>query len=71
MKELLFQLLETHLRTPVIDEGDYLVDLGADNLDMIEILVELEARLGVSLDEKDFSILHSVGEWLEKLERIV
>lgn len=48
--EILY-LIEKQLELPTnsLKEGDNLLDLGADSLDMIELIMELETQLGVEV----------------------
>lgn len=39
-------------------------DLGADSLDMVELVMELEDRLGVSVTEQDAAGLTTLGDAL-------
>lgn len=71
MKDLLIELIKKQLAIHNVDESYCLHDLGADSLDTIEILIEIEARLGVSLNEEHFRPDHTVREWVERLEKKV
>jgi acyl carrier protein len=43
-------------------------DLGADSLDLVELVFDLEQAFGVPLDEADVADLHTVGDVVRRLE---
>lgn len=42
-----------------------LQDLGADSLDMVEIIMKLEEQFGIEINDEDAEKLHNVGEVVE------
>lgn len=72
MIEILKEVVTTQLG-PIssFDPADTLGSLGADTLDEIEILMEVEVRLGVSLDESEFSSTQTLQEWADKIQEKV
>ena len=69
MKETLFSLLQRQFGIQNINETDKLKNLGADSLDLVELLLEIEARLDVDLDARRFSEDKTIGEFLEEIQR--
>lgn len=45
-------------------------DLGADSLDLLEIVMALEERLDLTADEQDFVGVTTVGDAVDVLERL-
>jgi 1-acyl-sn-glycerol-3-phosphate acyltransferase len=50
-------------------ESDLALDLGLDSLALVELAVQLEAELGVSLEDGDLATASSVGDLLALIER--
>jgi Acyl carrier protein len=48
----------------VVEEATFREDLGADSLDLVEIVLALEDRLGVSLPQQGLKDITTVGEAL-------
>ena len=46
-------------------------DLGADSLDLLEIVMALEDRLDLTADEQDFVGVKTVGDAVDVLTRLV
>lgn len=40
-------------------------DLGADSLDMTELLVEVEDEFGLSIEDEEIEGKNTIGEWAE------
>lgn len=56
----------------ITPESDVVKDLGADSLDVVELLISLEDEFGVSIPEDDIVNIKTVGDivaMLEKLEK--
>ena len=52
------------LETSLID------DLGADSLDVVELIMSLEDMYGVSISDEDAAELYTVGRIVEYLEKL-
>jgi acyl carrier protein len=52
------------------EDSDLFDDLGADSLDLLEIVMALEDRLDLTADEQDFVGVKTVGEAVDVLARI-
>ncbi len=52
------------LETSLID------DLGADSLDVVELIMSLEDMYGVSISDEDAAQLYTVGRIVEYLEKL-
>ena len=45
-------------------------DLGADSLDVVELIMSLEDEFGVSISDEDAAQLYTVGRIVDYLDRI-
>ncbi|MDR2760991.1 MAG: acyl carrier protein [Planctomycetaceae bacterium] len=50
-------------------ETDITNDLGADSLEIAELLIEFEEKLGVSIDESEVQSLLTVGDVIAYVEK--
>src|SRR5689334_2041378 len=44
-------------------------DLGADSLDVVELMMELEGKFGLEIPEEEIKRIETVGEMIELIER--
>ncbi len=51
-------------------ESDVVKDLGADSLDVVELLISLEDDYGVSIPEDDIANVKTVKDIVEMIEKI-
>lgn len=57
-----------------VDEGDvtedatFIDDLGADSLDLVELVMALEESFGVSIPDEDVESIKSVGDAVRYIE---
>ena len=69
--EELTQILSRQLRVDVekIDKSaDIMEDLGADSLDIVEILMTVEEQFGIAIPEEEFPNLRTVGDLCDYIE---
>ncbi len=60
---------QLQIDTDVIDEHTKIMeDLGADSLDVVEMLMALEENFGFSVPDEDIESLISVGDIVEYVE---
>lgn len=74
MRERIIEVLSKQLRidpAEITDDSSILDDLGADSLDLVEILMTLESEMGITISDEDALTLKTVGDVTEYLERIV
>ena len=45
-------------------------DLGADSLDVVELIMELEDEFGIAISDEDASQLYTVGRIVDYLEKL-
>ncbi|MBQ2040768.1 MAG: acyl carrier protein [Lachnospiraceae bacterium] len=53
----------------ITPESNFVDDLGADSLDMAEIITQVEDELDVETDVEDFEEIATVGDALEKIRQ--
>ena len=69
--EELSQILSKQLRVDVekIDKSaDIMEDLGADSLDVVEILMTVEEQFGLAIPEEEFPNLRTVSDLCDYIE---
>ena len=55
----------------ITPDSSFVDDLGADSLDMAEIITQVEDELDVETDVEDFDDIITVGDALEKIRQYV
>jgi acyl carrier protein len=63
------QLEVSHDR--IIRETSIVDDLGADSLDVVELLIELEDEFSINIPDGGAERIHTVGQVIDEIERIV
>ncbi len=53
----------------VTETADIVDDLGADSLDIVELIMELEEVFGVSVDDSDAQKMKTVGDVLDYIKK--
>ena len=56
-------------REQITPEARIMEDLGADSLDMVEIAMNLEEKLGLSGDDEEMEGVQTVGDLFEAVDR--
>ena len=51
-------------------ETNLIDDIGADSLDVVELIMELEDRFGISISDEDAAELYTVRRMVEYLEKL-
>lgn len=60
---------QLHADTDLVDEdADIFEDLGADSLDVVEILMAVEESFGITIPEEDVTDIRTVRELAEYIE---
>ena len=52
----------------VVDEANFVDDLGADSLDTVELVMAFEEEFGIEIPDEDAETMQTVGEAIEYLE---
>jgi len=53
-----------------LSEGSTFQDLGADSLDMVEIIMKLEEQFGIEVNDEDAEKLENVGQAVEYVHKL-
>lgn len=73
MRDKVIDVLAKQLRidpSEINDNSNIMEDLGADSLDLVEILMVLESEMGITISDEDALTLKTVGDCVDYLERI-
>lgn len=73
MKDRIIEVLAKQLRldpSEINENSNIMEDLGADSLDLVEILMTLESEMGIIISDEDALTLKTVGDVAVYLERI-
>ena len=54
----------------IIKPASTFEDLGADSLDMVEIIMKLEEAFGIEIDDEKAEKLHNVGQVVEYINSV-
>ena len=66
------QLIAKHLNKPVeeiTEDKEIVKDLGADSLDIVEMLMALEDEFGVTVSDEDAIKIKTVGDIVNTIEK--
>ncbi len=55
-------------RDDVTEEASFIDDLGADSLDLVELVMALESEFGISIPDEDVESIKSVGDAVAYVE---
>ncbi|MCF8708667.1 MULTISPECIES: acyl carrier protein [Sphingomonadaceae] len=56
-------------REKVVPDAHFIDDLGADSLDVVELVMRIEEEFGVSIPDADAETIQTVGEAIAYLEK--
>jgi len=71
MKDEIYNIIARQLRidaAEITDETDVMDDLGADSLDIVEMLIAIEEGFGVAVPDEDIPALKKVSEIIGYVE---
>lgn len=54
----------------VTTEASFTTDLGADSLDTVELIMELEKEFGITIPEEDSQKIQTVGDAISYIENL-
>lgn len=55
-------------RESVTPESDIIKDIGADSLDIVEMLMNVESEWGIVIDDEDIESIKTVGDVIKCIE---
>ena len=62
-KTNIIKILEEHFNTKIENTNISLVDdIGADSLDVVEVIMQVEEECGIEIPDNEVEKLHSVGD---------
>ena len=67
VKEIIAKELEVEVRQ-LIPEAKFIEDLGADSLDIVELVMALEEEFGIDIPDEDADKLKTVGDAMNYLK---
>jgi acyl carrier protein len=56
-------------REKIVPDAHFIDDLGADSLDVVELVMRIEEEFGVSIPDADAETIQTVGEAIAYLEK--
>ncbi len=72
MREEICNIIARQLRIEadgITDEMDIIEELGADSLDIVEMLIAIEERFGVMVPDDDIVALKTIGEIVRYVDK--
>ena len=70
VKEIVAEVLHMD-PNDITPDKDFEKDLGADSLDRVEIIMNLEERLNVQIPDEDLEGIITVGDAAEKIKNMI
>ncbi len=67
VKEMIIKQLDSK-ESEVVPEARFIDDLGADSLDIVELIMALEDEYGLEIPDEDAEKMSTVGEAIKYLE---
>ena len=67
VKEIIAKELEVDIKQ-LMPEAKFIEDLGADSLDIVELVMALEEEFGVDIPDEDADKLKTVGDAMKYLQ---
>lgn len=55
----------------ITEDATFIDDLGADSLDVVEMIMELEDEFGIEIPDEDVEKITTVGEAIEYIRKLV
>lgn len=57
-------------KSKITMDADIIKDIGADSLDIVELLMEVESEWGITIDDEDVKDFHTIGDVVSYIEKI-
>lgn len=58
-------------RSEIHDDAEFITDLGADELDMVELIIEFEKNFGITISDEDAENIRTVGDVFDYLSTVL
>lgn len=74
IKDKIYEIVSRRMKRNVYelsDDTNFKKDLGADSIDTVEIIFELEEMYGISIEDTDAEMINTVGDAVSVIQRIV
>lgn len=55
-------------KSKITEDSDIIKDIGADSLDIVEFLMDAENEWGITIEEEDVKVLHTIGDVVKYIE---
>lgn len=71
VRALVIKIISDNLRvsaTEIADHKSFIDDLGADSLDIVELVMVLENEFGIEIPDEDAESISTVGDAIEYIE---
>jgi len=65
----IFAIVKEKLAVNEVARTTTLQELGADSLDVVEVLMEVESKLGVAIPDQEASNMKTIGEVIDYVEK--
>src|SRR5437667_10776255 len=69
IEQEIFAIVKEKLAVNEVTRTTTLQELGADSLDVVEVLMEVESRLGVAIPDQEASNMKTIGEVIDYVEK--
>ena len=72
MFEIIKTIIVKHLKVDpasITENTNLREDLGADSLDLVEIVMEMEEQFGISIPDSDIKKIKTIGEAIKYIEQ--
>ena len=72
-KEQIISILADKLgyeKSEINENQDFINDLGTDSLDIVEIIIEVEKKFGLKIEDEEVDEIKTVGDLIQKVEEL-
>jgi acyl carrier protein len=74
IQETIFKIIEKHFKVPlskITPQSQFIVDFGADSLDVVEFVLELEDAFDININDNQAQQITTVKDAIEHIESII
>lgn len=72
-KEQIINILADKLgyeKSEINENQNFINDLGTDSLDIVEIIIEVEKKFGLKIEDEEVDEIKTVGDLIQKVEEL-